>query len=224
MKKLGLLFTALLIGLVTVSAAEKTSEKLVNNLEINTRYNYTQPIRFVERGVEFLIFPDGSFDFNTHTQSPYYSGNLYYRTSTITRRSSVNRTFGAPRTTVINRVQYSQPRNTGVLIEHDTDGKVRRIGNVFINYDRTGKIKRAGSVYMSYNRINGLLSQVGGLYIHYNNWGQVINTSGFINHTNNTTFGYNSPQNGTVYDTNNWYDSDEDFYYYKQNGKTPSKK
>jgi hypothetical protein len=67
MKKLVPLFTGLLIGLTTVSAAEKISATQGEDLII-TRYGYAQPIQFVERGVEFLIFPDGSFDFITEFQ------------------------------------------------------------------------------------------------------------------------------------------------------------
>ena len=65
MKKLVLLFTGLLMGLTTGSATEKISETKSIDLDITSRYRYAQPILFVERGVEFLIFADGSFDFNT---------------------------------------------------------------------------------------------------------------------------------------------------------------
>ncbi len=63
MKKLVLLFTGLLMGLTTVTAAEKSSAKQGTDLDLASRYRYAQPILFVERGVEFLIFTDGSFDF-----------------------------------------------------------------------------------------------------------------------------------------------------------------
>ena len=232
MKKQVLFFTALLIGLATVTATEIMSVSTDEDLKI-TRYRYAQPIMFVERGVEFMIFPDGSFDFNTNMESDFQTSNShYYRRSTITsRRSSINGTFGAPGT--ISRVQYSAPRSRGVIIEHDRDGKVRRIGNVFVNYDRSGKIKRAGSIYMSYKG-NGTLRQVGGLHVNYNHWGEIVHTSGQVSPfrnacgicgvsgcTTNHNHEYDSNSND---DWDDGYTNDEDFYYYKQNGKVKKQK
>ena len=72
MKTLVQLFTVLLIGLTTVSASESNVVTQGGDLDITKRYRYAQPIVFVERGVEFLIFPDGSFDFNTHIENSYF--------------------------------------------------------------------------------------------------------------------------------------------------------
>ena len=175
MKKLVLLFTGLLLGVTTVTASEKISATKGLDLDVTKRYRYTQPILFVERGVEFLIFPDGSFDFNTDF-SPNSQGDVYYRRS---RRGSVNRTFGAPGTVYRHRTTFG---NRGVLVTHDSYGRVRRIGNIFLNYDRQGRIKRIGTVYMRYRR--GLLKQVGGLHIQYNRHGDLIGTNGFVNFNN----------------------------------------
>ena len=231
MKKQVLLFTVLLMGLTAVTATENYSAS--SGEDLITRYRYAQPILFVERGVEFMIFPDGSFDFTTNVvNNAPYSDNYYYRSSTtITRRGSVNSTFGAPGT--VSRVHFSTPRDRGVIIQHDRDGKVRRIGNVFINYDRFGKIKRAGSVYMQYNRRSGLLTRVGGLTVQYNRFGEIMSTFGFVNPFSNMcgvcgAFGCTTNHN-SHFDThgNNWDDdwnTDEDFYYYKQNGKVKKQK
>ncbi|WP_452220745.1 hypothetical protein [Lacinutrix salivirga] len=226
MKKLVLLFTGLLMGLTTVTAAEKKESATLKGENLITRYSYAQPIQFVERGVEFLIFPDGSFDFNTNVgnqTSPGYDDN-YYRTRT-TRRGSINHTFGAPGT----RVRYSAPRNRGVIITHDRDGKVRRIGNVFVNYNRYDQVKRLGSVYMRYNR-QGWLTQVGGLHIHYKRNGQVIRITGHVNYWNQScgvcggaSCSINHFDVHTGYDNDHYNDNtynNDDFYYYKSNGKT----
>lgn len=230
MKRQVLLFTVLLIGLTTVTATEKTL--ITPGEDLITSYRYAQPIMFVERGVEFMIFPDGSFDFNTNvTNNAPQGSHYYYRQSTkVTRRGSVNTTFGAPGTA--NRVQYSTPRNRGVLIQHDNGGKVRRIGNVFINYDRFGKIKRAGSVYMQYSRRTGLLKRVGGLDVRYNRFGELISSFGFVNPFSNmsTLNGVNSCT--TIHDSHfgnhdtGWDNGNvnDDFYYYKQNGKAKKQK
>ncbi|NRA92886.1 MAG: hypothetical protein HRU26_09435, partial [Psychroserpens sp.] len=171
MKK-SLLFIALvLLGLTSATATTTGYVVSIGEDFNNSRYRFAEPIVFIERGVEFLIFPDGSFDFNTEIVNNV--SHLYYRNNS--RRSNVNRTYGAPGTTT--RGHYTNYGSQGVLVSHDHSGKVRRVGNVFINYDRLGRIKRAGSVYMRYERGNGLLRQVGGLRIAYNRWGQIVYTT-----------------------------------------------
>lgn len=223
MKRLVLLFAGLLIGLTSVSATELHHQKQKTKLDITKRYRYAQPIVFVERGIEFLVFPDGSFDFNTNYENTFYNDS-YYRKRT-SKRSNVNTTYGAPG----KRVKYTsyRHRNRGVSISHDRDGKVRRIGNIFLNYDRRGRLKRAGSIYMNYKR-NGTLTQVGGLIVNYNHWGEIVHTRGQVNHFSNSCniCGVSScdidhnQRDGDYYD-DDWYehDDDENYYYYKQNGK-----
>ncbi|HLF53132.1 hypothetical protein [Flavobacterium sp.] len=156
------------------------------------------PIVFTERGIEFYVFPDGQFDFNT---IPSTGGDMYYKTS---KRGAVNKTYGAPANV--------QNRNSGVKIEHDYKGRVRRVGNVFINYDANDRIKRVGSVYMTYNRY--ALTQVGGLQIIYNRRGQIIDVVGNVKghrayaYQNNNNHDYDSGSN----------DNDQDYYYYKTDG------
>ena len=218
MKKQLLFIAVMLMGLT--SATGTTAGHAVLNGEdfSNTRFRFAEPIVFIERGVEFLIFPDGSFDFNTEIANN--TSTVYYRRNT--RRTSVNRTYGAPGT--VSRVHYSPPRTRGVIVTHDNNGQVRRIGNVFINYDRHGRIKRAGSVYMSYQRSSGLLKQVGGLRVNYNRWGEIVHISGVVNRFNTElNCGVGSGYEGQVdYDGIDHYD--EDFYYYRKNGKIKKSK
>jgi|SRR6218665_788976 len=136
----------------------------------NTRFSFDEPIVFTERGIEFYIFPNGEFDFNTVTSTG--GSGTYYKNG---RR---NTTYGAP---------------TGVQIEHDNAGRVRRIGNVFMNYDSNNRIKRIGSVYMTYNRF--ALSQVGNLRIIYNRAGQITNMIGSVKYQNNYGYAYNNGNN-----------------------------
>ncbi|WGD34427.1 hypothetical protein [Olleya sp. YS] len=219
MKKLVLLFTGLLMGLTTVTAEVKSAsqgEDLVSN-----RNHFVQPILFVERGVEFLIFPDGSFDFNT--QLDYTQGDNYYRRNT-TRRRSINATFGAPGT----QVTFSNPRDRGMIILHDRSGKVRRIGNVFLNYNRFDQIKRVGSVYIGYNK-RGLVNQIGGMRLKYNKRGKLIKVKGHVNRYNaNCGFCGNTVCDADHIGGHNHNDYDDDFdfdyndnddYYYYRKGK-----
>ncbi|NNK88763.1 MAG: hypothetical protein HKO90_10805 [Flavobacteriaceae bacterium] len=224
MKKVTLIIALVVIGMIPATAAEKHSDVDGKDLRITKRYRYTQPIMFVERGVEFLIFPSGEFDFNTELIGNPLNDDFYYRGNN-SRRSSINRTFGAPG----RHLGYNY--NGGTLILHDRFGRVRRIGNVFINYDRFGRVKRIGSVYMRYRR--GLLKQVGGLTIQYNRWGDIIGTHGFVNFNNQhcgicgqmgctTDHFHNHWEN--VWDED-WNDFDDDYYYYRnKDGKLKKRK
>ena len=206
---------------LTSATATTAGHAVLNGEDFNNaRYRFAEPIVFIERGVEFLIFPDGSFDFNTDFGNNV--SDVYYRTMR-NRRSSVNTTYGAPGTA--NRIHYAAPRPRGVVITHDSNGKVRRIGNVFINYDRYDRIKRAGSVYMSYQRGNGLLRQVGGLKVNYNRWGEIVHINGVVNQSNSELncgvangFGGNQFED-YGYDHDFDENFDEDYYYYRKNGK-----
>jgi len=177
---------------------------------------------FVERGVEFLIFPNGEFDFNTNVNYRHF-GDSYYRKSR-TKRGSINATFGAPGV----RINYNHPR--GVIITHDRLGRVRRVGNVFINYDYQGRVKRVGSVYMKYRFEQ--LKQVGGLHIQYNRRGDMISIRGKVNRSNQGCgfCGMTSCTAAHFQKDNDWYGDyswdgrDDDYYYYRKGNKTLKKK
>ena len=225
MKKVTLIIAAMLIGLTSATATELTSDLDGKDLRITKRYRYTQPILFVERGVEFLIFPNGEFDFNTEiVAGPFYDD--YYFRNNNSRRSSINATYGAPG----RRAKYT--RHGGTLVLHDRFGKVRRIGNVFINYDSRGRVKRIGSVYMRYR--HGKLKQVGGLTIQYNRWGDMVGTHGHVNLSNLGCgicglTGCTADHFQNDWD-NDWYDDgfddfNDDFYYFRQkDGKMKKRK
>lgn len=161
-------------------------------------YRDAEPIFFKERGIEFFVFPNGDFDFNT-------AGNTY-----IPRRGGTNTAFGTP-----NRIEERGPR--GIRIEHDAYGRVRRVGNVFINYDYYGRVRRIGSVYMSYNSF--ALTRIGGMRLYYNWHGEIIGVNGFINGYN---YGYYYNPCPAGYIGNDFDDDDfeneDDFYYYKKDG------
>lgn len=207
MKTMKLFLAVMILGVTSATASEFMSEKQGEDLLITKRYRYTQPIMFVERGVEFLIFPDGSFDFNTEFGSQYYD-DYYYR-GRNSRRGSINGTINVPG----RHLEFSRPRN-GVLVRHDRWGNVRRVGNVFINYDWRGRVKRIGSVFLRYNR-RGLITRIGGMRLIYNRRGRIIRTIGHINYYNSGFAPDQSFGNGWISED----DYDDDFYYYRKNGK-----
>lgn len=208
MKKITFLVVGILfLGINIVKASDK---KVLTDDERRGRYNVdyrnAEPIVFLERGVEFYVFPNGEFDFNT--ASNHYSANPRPRSG------GVNTTYGAPGV----RSNYG-PRDRGVKIEHDYMGRVRRVGNTFINYDAYGRVKRIGNVYMKYNSF--ALTQVGGLRIIYDRRGRIIDIVGYVNY-NSSNYNYN-PGNGghgNNYDNDDYGDDDnnDDYYYYKKDG------
>lgn len=133
----GILLLLAIMSLATVNA--DNINKSTSKIGVTNRYD--DAVTFVERGIQFHVFLNGDFDFNTHSRNTRYVD--YYG-----RRIKTNR---------------------GVRIERDRRGRVRRVGNTFINYDARGNVKRIGTVYMRYRF--GQLTDVGNLRISYDRWG-----------------------------------------------------
>ncbi len=185
MKTITLLAAVALLS-VTNASASTVNSRLANPIE--RHFSFDTPIEFTEKGILFLVFPNGEFDFNAETSR---NAGIVYRNG----HRSNNQTYGvAP--------------NRGVIIEHDALGRVRRIGNVFVNYDAQNRIKRIGSVYMTYNRF--ALSQIGNLRIVYNRNGQIINMIGSVK-----GYRYNEENNA---DCNFYENHNNSGVYYRTNG------
>jgi hypothetical protein len=205
MKTMLLLFTGMLLSINTVTATNPLSKD--NSLDITKRYRFAQPITFVERGVEFFVFPDGSFDFNTN-----YMAN--------SRRNNINATYNGPRGTI----NYSSSRAIKTNISRDRNGNIRSINNVFVNYDRFGKVTRIGTVFMDYDHgRNGSLTQVGNLRVNYNRWGEIVVVRGFVNQENRFA-AYNEIRHNDHVNNNDRFDNDDDYYYFKQDGHIKKQK
>jgi len=187
--------TFLVVSVLMISTITNATEVTFTSKENRVRHNFDEPISFTERGIEFFVFPNGDFDFNTRPQDS--QGSYFYKTA------------GKRGATVSARRQI----NYGVLIEHDSFGRVRRIGNTFINYDNRDRVNRIGSVYMRYNRM--ALTQIGGMQIVYNRRGEIVDTIGSIKGYRNQGYA-TTYHNNYDYATN--YQDDASFYYYKQDG------
>jgi hypothetical protein len=195
MKKITLLVASVLMTTTIVNATEVTYTSTENRM----KYNFDEPISFVERGIEFFVFANGDFDFNTRPDD--IQGSYFYRTA------------GKRVTTTAKK-----PVNYGTIIEHDSFGRVRRVGNTFINYDSNDRVSRIGTVYMKYNRYG--LTQIGGMQISYNTRGQIVNMYGNIKGTRSQGYTYayyGSTNNDYAY--NNYQTSNSD-YYYRTSGTT----
>ena len=196
MKKITLLVASILL----VGSVANASEIKKSGEEKRTRFSFDEPISFMERGIEFFVFPNGEFDFNTRPEDS--EGDYFYKTA------------GKRGTTV----QARGPINYGTRIEHDSFGRVRRIGNTFINYDSRDRVNRIGSVYMRYNRF--ALTQIGGMRIVYNRRGEIVDTVGRIKGYSNSgyAYNYNNHYEDDNYTASNYNDNDSDYYYYKADG------
>ncbi len=207
MKNFTLLVATILIA---VNVTKASGVIKATDVTFKNSYSYNEPIEFMERGISFFVFPNGEFDFNTRPDDTY--GNYYYK--------------GAGR-----RYENNERRNQfnyGVLIENDSFGRIRRIGNTFINYDFNNRVSRIGSVFMRYNRF--ALAQIGGLQLVYNRFGEIIDSYGSVQANRNRGYSYNnygssvgncvtgySNNNENQYLENQNY-SNNDSYYYKANG------
>lgn len=196
MKKITLLVASILL----VGNVAKASEVIINaGEERGTRMSFDEPISFVERGIEFFVFPNGDFDFNTRPQDS--QGDYFFRKA------------GGRNTST----QARGNTNYAGLIQHDSFGRVRRVGNTFINYDNRDRVSRIGTVYMKYNRIG--MSQIGGMQLVYNYRGDLINTIGSIKGRSNQGFVYTNNYNNNYnnsYTSN--YTQDNNYYYYRTDG------
>lgn len=193
MKKITLLVAAnLLIGsLAFASATERDTDTERRNRNL-VHFMDAEPIVFLERDIEFFVFLNGDFDFNTRPQDS--QGGFYYKRGATARGTSANGNFG-------------------VRIEHDSFGRVRRIGNVFINYDYQNRVSRIGTVYMRYNRF--ALSQIGGMELRYNRHNFLVETIGDVK-MRYRNYSYAS---NTYYNTNAGYVyQNSSSYYYKEDG------
>ena len=204
MKKITLLVVAsiLLVGNLALASENPVFSDNTNRRGYYIDYRDAEPIIFRERGIEFMLFPNGEFDFNTRPSGPRYH---------------VNGTNGAPGTR-----GYYGPSERGIRVEHDNFGRIRRVGNVYINYDAFGRVKRIGTIYMSYNSF--AVTKVGNMRIVYDRRGRIVDVYGFINHANG---GYNynpgthySGGNGHYDDDDDYGDdyNDDDYYYYRKDG------
>lgn len=212
---------ALLLGVFTFANTNEVKNKQINSLKTG-RYGYIPPLKFIERGVEFFVFPNGEFDFNTHPRYRRSHGNGIH----------INISHGAPRT-YHNNHHGNYHSDRGVRIEHDHIGRVRRVGNVFINYDSHSRIKRIGSVYMNYR--HHMLANIGGLHIFYSKNGRIHRTTGAIkynmgchycgmNNCNTNHYGGHHDYYGNDDNDDGSYNDDQYYYRSKKNKKSKKNK
>ena len=188
MKKITFFVATFVLAFCTSNASEINFSGVNSNSA--TRFDHNEPIQFSERGIDFFVFPNGEFDFNTRPEDS--NGDYYFKTAGRRSVEANNNNF----------------ENFGVRIERDNFGRIRRIGNTFINYDFQDRVSRIGSVFLRYNRFT--LVQIGGLQLVYNQFGELIDTFGCVKTRNFSGF---------VYSNNNGSCNNNDYPYYGNNSQ-----
>ncbi|WP_299684587.1 hypothetical protein [uncultured Dokdonia sp.] len=169
MKKLVVL-VVLFLGGMTAQANEVTNLDHANTTGI--RYNVPQKIKFVQRGVKFIVFPNGEFDFKF--LNPQHHGR---------------RGYNAPGTTYNNRRRG--------YVSYDYYGNVTKVGRNYIYYNRNCDVNQIGNVTLRYR--NGRLVRVGNLRIFYNRYGEIAHTEGHViynDHYGTNDYYNDDPYNG----------------------------
>lgn len=154
MKKLAVL-VVLFLGGMTAQANEVTN--LDHNNTTGIRYNVPQSISFVQRGVKFIVYPNGEFDFRF--LNPQHHGR---------------RGYNAPGTTYSNR-----SRKRG-YVAYDYLGNVTKVGRNYVYYNRNCDVNQIGNVTLRYR--HGRLVRVGNLRVFYNRYGDIRYTEGYVTH------------------------------------------
>ena len=102
-------------------------KKSPNNIGYN--YTYENSVNFEERGIEFFVFTNGEFDFNTNFNNSNYNNN----------HRGINRDYKGR----IIRIGNSS-------LSYDSYGNVTRIGNVYMRYYR-GQLTDVGNLKVRYD-------------------------------------------------------------------------
>jgi hypothetical protein len=176
-----------------VSSVEAKHRKNSPN-RIGFNYSYQNSVYFEERGVEFFIFTNGEFDFNT-------SLNNNYRGNLINREREIYRNYKGQ----ITRIGNS-------FIRYDRYGNVIRIGNVFMRYYR-GKLTSVGHLKVRYDYWGNhtFYGNVKNNYYHYNGLRINLNIGDICSYNDAYFYGNDFRTNySRIREDNN-------YYYYRAN-------
>lgn len=158
MKKLGILFVhfALLLSFTScVSMVESGSTSHTTSAQ--GTYKGSVPFVFIERDVEFAIFPNGEFDFA-------YVGNNYQYNP-----------YNGPR----RPFSYNGGYNYDMYLQFDRYGAVIQVESVPIYYDPYGRVSQIGNIRIKY--YGDYVGEIGNMHIIYKSNGVYMASSGYVN-------------------------------------------
>lgn len=160
MKKAGLFFMSILLLLGFTSCVSMEDTRSASQPQAMGTYKGSVPFIFVERDVEFAIYPTGEFDFA-------YVGPNYRYTP-----------YNGPR----RPFSYNGGYNYDVYLQFDRFGAVIQVESVPIFYDYYGRIIQAGNVILRYS--GDYVTQIGNMHIIYERGGVYLASSGYVNNYN----------------------------------------
>lgn len=204
--KRGILFLSMLM-MASLMGAMESNQRATKGAEFNPEFS-SYSVDFMERGIHFYVFLDGTFDFTTSEAAEV---DYVYKNG--------------------RKFQHTTPR--GIRIERDYRGRIFRVGNVFIDYTYNNRIKRIGRVFIKY--ANQRMKKIGNLTIVYNRFG--VNFLGSVKgrpyynpYVSYQWSNYNDFYLGNIWEYGYYdpffyghnfnrdferFDEDNDFYYYK---------
>ena len=134
MRKLILLFTAIVLGTLSTTASTTDGKVAIRNAYLNNN-----SFIFVENGITFSVFPDGEFDFFIGNRIGHQNRNITFNSGFDYSPFAQYDDYGA----------VIQVENVPVFYDHY--GRVSTIGAVDIAY-RNGRVFRVGNMHVYYNR------------------------------------------------------------------------
>ena len=159
MKK-GILIFIGMFFLVATTKAENNKE-IPNKIRFN--YSYENTVNFIERDVEFFIFTNGEFDFNTHYTSNRNRKGVYITRDYRGRIERIGNSF-------INYDHYGNVTRIGNVFMKYYRGQLTDVGNLKIRYDYWGNPEFYGNVKDNYYHHNGIRINLNiGNIFDYNN-------------------------------------------------------
>ena len=174
MKKVVLLVAVFLVG-ITTQAFSTNQLNVEQDPGKKHRYYKSQSIDFVENGVRYTVFTNGTFDFTIINKAHLY--NRGRQNQNVVQYVSAP---GAVRYTKVKRRPYR------AIVRTNRYGNIVGIGSTLITYKRNGKVKDIGIVPLYYYR--GQLTQIGNMAIVYNRHGYIKSTVGKVNRFNRKTW------------------------------------
>lgn len=161
MKKVGLLFINLMLLLGFTSCVSMVdSGSTSHTATAQGTYKGSLPFIFVERGVEFAIYPNGEFDF------AYVGDNYQYNP------------YNGPR----RPFSFNGGYNYDMYLQFDRYGAVVQVESVPIYYDSYGRVSQIGNIRLKY--YGDYVGEIGNMHIIYENNGVYMASSGYVNSYN----------------------------------------
>ncbi len=119
----------LLLGMFMMVSHVEAKKGVNPTVKIGVEYRYNEAVTFIERGIQFHVFLNGDFDFDSR----------YVRK----RRNSRIRIYRDYRGKI--------SRVGNVSISYNSRGNVRRVGSIYMGYNR-GWLTNVGQLDVSYDR------------------------------------------------------------------------